>query len=81
MKKGPKMNVFQLIWEVNGTKLSNMLNNDPSHAEQGRTRPKSVKKRPKWTRKRPIVQIRPKKGQKRLKMHPKMADSVPNGQK
>ena len=35
LEKGPKFNVFQLIWQVNGPLLSNMVNNDPNHAKKG----------------------------------------------
>ena len=38
------MNVFQLIWEVNGPKLSNTVNNNQNPDEWDRTRPKMVQK-------------------------------------
>ena len=49
---------------------------------QGQNRPKIVKKKCKnSTVKWVIVQIGPKKTQKRAKMHPKVPDSIPRGQK
>ena len=62
LKNGAKMNVFQLIWEMNGPKLSNMVNNDQNHAYKGREWPKMVKNRPKFTGRWLRVQIRAKKG-------------------
>ena len=47
LKKGPKINVFQLIWELNGPKLSNLVTNDQNQAKEGGEWLKTVINRPK----------------------------------
>ena len=61
MKKGTKMNVFQLIGEVNGPKLSNTVNNNQNPHEWDRTRPKMVEKGKKSTVKWQLSKLCPKK--------------------
>ena len=70
LKKGAKIYVFQFIWEVNGPKLSNLVNYDQNHAVKGQEWPKTVINRPKTHWKVAIVQIMPKKRPKLAKNDP-----------
>ena len=72
LKKGPKINVFQLIWELNSPKLSNLVTNHQNQAKEGGEWLKTVIKRQKlhWKVKNSpnfakTVKNRPKKTHKR----------------
>ena len=56
------MNVFQLIWEVNGPKLSNTVNNNQNPREWDRKRRKMVEKGKNSPVKWAALHIMPRKG-------------------
>ena len=43
LKNGPKINVFQFIWEVNGHKLSNLVTSYPIWSPMIKIMPRKVK--------------------------------------